>query len=113
MIELAVIHDYLEPLQIYAAIMFIPAVCWYFAQGLSLLGRWCALVSGYCVQIGFFLLLDDVGLQTSLLILLASVAAYFWIATTLVWLPGMARKAPRPTNAVEAIDKRPAPSLET
>jgi len=112
MIEFSELHSYLEPLQIYAALMFIPLVCWYFAYGLSLLGRWCALFSGYCVQIGLFLLLDDVGLQTSLLILIASVAAYFWIATTLVLLPGMARKAPRRAKAFEEADKRTAPSLE-
>jgi hypothetical protein len=112
MIEVSVLQAYLDPVQIYAALMFIPLVCWYFAHGLSLLGRWCALCSGYSVQIGFFLLLDDVGLQTNLLILLASVAAYFWIATTLVLLPGMARKNPHPAKAVEAADPLPAPSQE-
>jgi len=109
MIEPDVLLTYLEPLQICAAVVFMPLVCWYFAHGLSLLGCWCALVSGYGVQIGFIVLLDDVGLQTSVLVLIASVAAYFWIATTLVLLPGMARKTPRPARPAE---RQPAPGLE-
>jgi hypothetical protein len=101
MIEPAVVIAYLEPLQIYIAAVFIPLVCWYFAYGLSLLGRWCALCSGYAVQIGLFFLLDDVGLPTSLLILIASAAAYFWIATALLQIPGMARKTPDPVKPAE------------
>lgn len=107
MIEPAVLLIYLEPLQIYSAAVFIPLVCWYFFHGLSLWGRWCALCSGYGVQVGLFFLLDDVGLPTNLLILLASAVAYFWIATALVHIPGMARKTPRPDQAAE-----PEPKLE-
>jgi hypothetical protein len=90
MIEPAVVIAYLEPLQIYIAAVFIPLVCWYLA-----------LCSGYAVQIGLFFLLDDVGLPTNLLILIASAAAYFWIATALLQIPGMARKTPDPVKPAE------------
>ncbi len=82
MLELTHILLYLEPIQWFVPIAFVPLVCWQFCSEQSRLCRWTALISGYAVQIGFFLLLDDVGFQTSLLILIASIAAYFWISTT-------------------------------
>jgi hypothetical protein len=112
MMELAVIIPYLEPLQICAAVVFIPLVCWYFAHGLSLLGLWCAVFSGYFMQIGLFILLDDVGLPSNLLILIASVAAYFWIATTLVLLPGMAQKPPSRVKSPARAKSLPPSGLE-
>jgi len=86
MYEMTTLSVYLEPIQWIAAIAFIPLVCWQYCMNSSTFCRWCALISGYAVQVGFFLLLDDVGFRTNLLILISSVAGYFWITTTIaVW----------------------------
>ena len=92
MLEITHILPYLGPLQWVVALVFVPLVCWQFCSEQSVLCRWSALISGYAVQIGFFLLLDDVGFQTNLLVLISSLAAYFWISTTVgVWPSNSAR----------------------
>ncbi len=81
MFEFPEILSHLDSIQWFAAIAFVPLVCWHQGLRLSQIFRMLALVSGYAVQIGFFLLLDDVGFQFNVLILIASIAAYFWITS--------------------------------
>ncbi len=101
MLDVSHILNYLGPMQWIVAILFVPLVCWQFCSKHSLLCRWTALISGYSVQIGFFLLLDDVGFQTNLLILIASVAAYFWISTTVGLWPKARASKPREASLVD------------
>ncbi|MEJ2044811.1 MAG: hypothetical protein P8X74_18430 [Reinekea sp.] len=70
-----------------AAIALVPLACWQLCRNHSSLCRWISLLSGYGVQVGFYLLLDDVGFEPDRLILLASAAAYFWVITSLSLLP--------------------------
>lgn len=87
MFEISHLLNHLGAIQWVTAVVFVPIVCWQFCATQTLLCRWCALASGYAVQIGFFLLLDDVGIESNLLILIASIAAYFWITTTVALWP--------------------------
>lgn len=79
--------SYLGPMQWFAAIVLVPLVVWQTCQQQGIVCRSCAVLSGYGVQIGFFLLLDDVGFSQALLTLLSSVAAYFWITTVVAAWP--------------------------
>jgi hypothetical protein len=87
MLDISHIIQYLGPLQWVAAVLFVPLVCWQFCANQTAICRWSAFFTGYGVQIGFFLLLDDVGFHTNLLVLISSVAAYFWITTTVALWP--------------------------
>jgi hypothetical protein len=87
MLDVSLLINYLGPIQWFAAVVFVPLVCWQFCATQSAFCRWSALLSAYGVQIGFFLLLDDVGFSTNALILISSVAAYFWITTTVALWP--------------------------
>lgn len=107
MLELSSLLNYLDSAQWLAAVVFVPLVCWQFCATQSALCRWSALISGYAMQIGFFLLLDDAGFQANLLILIASVAAYFWITTTVALWPEP-RKAKTPAAAVAQKPQVPA-----
>ncbi|MFT7697879.1 MAG: hypothetical protein ACI9RY_001375 [Reinekea sp.] len=51
-------------------------------------------------------------MPSNLLILIASVAAYFWIATTLVLLPGMAQKPPSRVKSPARAESLPPSGLE-
>jgi hypothetical protein len=105
MFEFAHLLPYIAPIQWFAAIVFVPLVTWQFCSHKSVLCRWVALISAYAVQIGFFLILDDAGFQTSFLILISSIAAYFWITTTVALWPSekTLRRLPVPASA-EPID---------
>jgi len=87
--------NFLEQMQWFSAAIFVPLVCWYHCFRSTILCRWIALLSGYSVQIGFFLLLDDVGFSQSVLVLLSSLAGYFWITTTSSSWPRAKRKVER------------------
>ena len=82
MIEISYLTSQIDSFQWFVAIAFVPLVCWHQGLVLSSFFRMFSLASGYGVQIGFFLLLDDVGFQISTLIFIASLAAYFWITST-------------------------------
>lgn len=101
MFEVTSLLQYLAPIQWFAAIVFVPLVTWQFCSRKSVLCRWVALVSAYGVQIGFFLMLDDAGFQTSFLILISSIAAYFWITTTVALWPGNKSLRNLPIEAVQ------------
>jgi hypothetical protein len=101
MLDVSYLINYLGPLQWFAAIVFVPLVCWQFCATQSALCRWSALLSAYGVQIGFFLLLDDVGFHTNLLILISSIAAYFWITTTVALWPQNRLSKPAPSEKAE------------
>lgn len=91
MIDLSPLIPHLSALQWAAAVLFVPLVTWQFCLRQTIVCRWCALLSGYGVQVGFFLMMDDVGFSTEFLLLVASIAAYFWITTTVaIWPPGQA-----------------------
>lgn len=87
MFEFSSLSVDLAALQWFAAILFVPLVCWQYCLRESVFCRWCAMLSGYIVQVGFFLLLDDVGFRTEFLLLISSVAAYFWISTIVAFWP--------------------------
>lgn len=97
MFEVPLLQDQLEALQWFAAIAFVPLVCWQYCLRQSVFCRWCALTSGYTIQVGFFLLLDDVGFKTEFLLLISSIAAYFWITTTVAMWPGRRKSRPQVT----------------
>jgi hypothetical protein len=101
MLDVSLLINYLGPLQWFAAIVFVPLVCWQFCATQSTLCRWSALLSAYGVQIGFFLLLDDVGFHTSALILISSIAAYFWVTTTVALWPQNRPTKVSPSEKVE------------
>lgn len=106
MIEAASIIPHLSSLQWVAAVLFVPLVTWQYCLRQTFFCRWCALLSGYGVQVGFFLMMDDVGFSTEFLLLVASVAAYFWISTTVAMWP--ARRAFVPGKAPAEISKESA-----
>lgn len=109
MLDVSQIAQYLVPLQWLAAIVFVPLVSWQFCSRKSISCRWVSMLSAYAVQIGFFLLLDDVGFQVSLLILISSVAAYFWITTTVALWPAPKIKQSLPqTETVETATQQEA-----
>ena len=69
------------------AFLFVPLVCWYEWSRSTLVCRWCALVTGYIVQMGLVVALIDSGFSLQAVIMLASVAAYAWIKLMTGWLP--------------------------
>lgn len=72
--------EFLQQLQWYVAVLFVPlAVCVHCSK-LTAFWRWVALLSGYSVQVGLFLLLDDTEFKTSTLLFVTAAATYFWIA---------------------------------
>ena len=81
----------LTALQWFAALLLVPLACWQFAANHANLCRAVAVLSGYVVQFGFFLLLHDAGFDPRLLLLFASLAGYFWVSSTLSFLPVRAR----------------------
>ncbi len=82
MIDVIYYFSQLELAQLIAALIFVPLACWFHGIHSTIACRWCALFFGYVIQIGLFLVLDDVGFDSNLLILLASIVAYFGITTT-------------------------------
>ena len=69
------------------AFLFVPLVCWYEWSRSTLVCRWCALVTGYTVQMVLILALIDSGFSLQTVIMLASIAAYAWIKLMTGWLP--------------------------
>jgi hypothetical protein len=87
MIDISAVMTNLEVAQLCAAFLLIPLTCWLNTHRSSLLCRWCVLLSGYFVQIGFFLILDDVGFRSSLLVLFSTLAGCMWIYSTALFWP--------------------------
>lgn len=69
------------------AFLFVPLVCWHEWSRSTLVCRWCALLTGYTVQMGLIVLLVDSGFEMRTVILFGSLAAYAWIKLMTGWLP--------------------------
>ncbi|TCS41589.1 hypothetical protein [Reinekea marinisedimentorum] len=86
MIDVYAVLSNLELAQVGAALLLIPLICWLNTHRSSFLCRWVVLLSGYVIQIGFYLILDDVGFRSNLLVLFATLAGCMWIySTALLW----------------------------
>ncbi|EAR08108.1 hypothetical protein [Reinekea blandensis] len=97
MIDLSSFIPHLASLQWLAAVLFVPLVTWQYCLRQTFFCRWCSLLSGYAIQIGFFLIMDDVGFRTEFLLLVSSIAAYFWITTTVAMWPVKRSQSTVPT----------------
>lgn len=87
MIELDSLHSFLLTTQWIVAFLFVPLVCWHEWSRSALYCRWCALLSGYTVQITLLVVLIDSGFPLHTVILIGSIAAYAWIKLMTGWLP--------------------------
>lgn len=79
--------SFLEATQWVVAFLFVPLVCWHEWSRSTLACRWCALLTGYTVQMGLIVALIDSGFSLQTVILMGSVAAYAWIKLMTSWLP--------------------------
>lgn len=87
MIESSSLLSFFSTLQWVVAFLFVPLVCWHEWSRSTLVCRWCALVTGYVVQLGFIAALVDSGFATHTVVLMGSLAAYAWIKLMTGWLP--------------------------
>lgn len=92
MIESISLVSFFQACQWGVAFLFVPLVCWYEWSRSSVFCRWCALLSGYVVQLGLIVLLIDSGFEMPTVILFGSISAYAWIKLMTGWLPTV-RKA--------------------
>lgn len=95
MTESSVLQSLLLNAQWFAALLFVPLVCFYEASRSTLVCRWSALLSGYLVQYGLIACLIGSGFSQQAIILIGSVAAYAWIRL----LTGWWRRHPNPGSA--------------
>ncbi|PTY36346.1 hypothetical protein BGP77_03305 [Saccharospirillum sp. MSK14-1] len=72
--------------QWFAALLFVPLVCFLEAARSSVICRWSVLLSGYLVQYGLIACLIGSGFSQQAIILIGSVAAYAWIRLFAGWL---------------------------
>ncbi|MFG1497398.1 hypothetical protein ABMA57_12265 [Saccharospirillum sp. HFRX-1] len=81
--------------QWFAALLFVPLVCFLETARSTVVCRWSALLSGYLVQYGLIACLIGSGFSQQAIILIGSIAAYAWIRLLTGWLKrqsGLARQ---------------------
>lgn len=95
MTEPSTFQSLLLSAQWFAALLFVPLVCFFEAARSTLVCRWSALLSGYLVQYGLIACLIGSGFSQQAIILIGSVAAYAWIRLLTGWLKRYSASARR------------------
>jgi hypothetical protein len=86
--------------QWFAALLFVPLVCFLEASRSTVICRWSVLLSGYLVQYGLIACLIGSGFSQQAIILIGAIAAYAWIRLFAGWLKRHPAK-PQPNDSAQ------------